>query len=188
MFLDNDADERQLKSLPYRAAAPAVPEFDQLSDTSEWKGARVKVLPLSHQFRREKSFDMSLLLSRQRDAEAEVIVRPSPPRQPPPPIRQPPPVELKAKLRKSSQPAPAILPTSDFQRELLEATRRRSLAAEEKLAKTVAPVTQPRLSAPIPRVRQGLVKPKAPLAADPAKKTTVQNIETPRIIPDDRDL
>lgn len=118
VFLGNDADKRQLKSLPYRAPAPAVPEFDQLSDTSEWKGARVKVLPLTHQFRREKSFDTSLLLSRQRDAEAKVNVRPSPPRQPPPSVRQPP-VELKAKLRKSSQPALAILPTSDFLKRLV---------------------------------------------------------------------
>lgn len=151
-------------------------EIDRVSDDLEWKQSRTRVIPVP-QFRREKTFDVSLLGSSNATKKVEDYLKNRRQRAPSPvgqgrsqrypgqetlkPIVEPPAPknnlrkikeETKEKMRKvSNPPASRSSGGTSFQQELLEATKRRSSKVDLKVKdKTVMDLPPIR---PTPRSR-----------------------------------
>jgi hypothetical protein len=174
----------QFQSLPFQRSHLTS---KQLTSTQERKPSFPKV----SLFRREKSFDITLMQDRNKQreiAQARISVRkaspelqtkiiskpkPLPAKEPEKPVtkstfRKPP-------VQKQSSPTPAPLPTSDFQKELLMATRRRSTAVTrtEKVEPKEDKKTEPApVKVPEVKKEENIVIPvvQAPVIQEPVKQ------------------
>ncbi|GAB0088360.1 hypothetical protein DMENIID0001_027640 [Sergentomyia squamirostris] len=150
--------------------------------------SKIQLLPMP-QYRREKSFDLSLLLSRKKDenktpavptfrklSDAKDFDLKTTPKTKP----QLSPV-TKMKARRASQP-PLVAPGNDFQKELQEATRRRSMAVKlqttqeksQKIVETKTPTKESSTVKTIPnkKISPGIIEQK--IVAKPKEQITIK--------------
>lgn len=129
-YSTSNAERQPFNSLPYHDTRHH--EFDRMSDHHEEK--ETSVPPLPQLFRREKSFDLSLLMQQKEsnsNANSRAIKQFQVSNQHAIPVGRASTIESKLRSRKFSQPVTSAINSGtnaevDFKNELLAATRRRS--------------------------------------------------------------